>query len=683
MAIAKLSIDIEARLASFEQQLDKVAKASEGMAGRVKSSFSALGSTVGMALGALATAGAVGQFKELVNYLDQFDEAAERIGTSAENLSALAYAAKQNGLEFEELNKGLVKFSSLLADAAGGNKEAIALLNRLGVSAENYNDLDKALDQTANSFAKFENGVAKTALASDAFGDKLGSKMVPLLNQGAEGMAALRQEAEQLGGIINDKLAKQAAEFNDNLDKLATISSTLGKSLANELLPSLNALSVEFIEGMRNSDGFLDALMKYGLTNPFKDHATKLTELRAEFEQLDFILSNGRSKNEEEDKKRFRSLEQQINYYERLKKLQSGESFSQARAGVVSVPAKVSTAKTKTIQPEATAEAKAYADAMEALAKTIQTADMATLGLSGSQQRIYELMTSPVWDSMPETWRQTAVAQFEQAYAAEQAASAAARLNRLLADTDSAKIEEARDDMLALAEALEKGIISEEKYLEAVAARLGKGTEEIKKQKSLTEELGLTFTSAFEDAVVGGKKFSDVLKGLEQDVLRILARKAVTEPLAKASSDIWGSIVKSLFGSTTVANAKGGVYSSPSLSAYSGGVYDSPQLFAFANGAGVFGEAGPEAIMPLKRGKDGKLGVSAEGGGGDVTVIVNNNTDAQTRTEKRSDGRGGSIIEVVVEQAVNRVASNIASGNGAVPAALQSTYGLKRSHGAY
>ncbi|HCT9744817.1 TPA: phage tail tape measure protein, partial [Klebsiella pneumoniae] len=54
---------------------------------------------------------------------------------------------------------------------------------------------------------------------------------------------------------------------------------------------------------------------------------------------------------------------------------------------------------------------------------------------------------------------------------------------------------------------------------------------------------------------------------------------------------------------------------SPSLSAYSNQVYDSPQFFAFAKGAGVFGEAGPEAIMPLTRAGDGSLGVRAVGSG--------------------------------------------------------------------
>lgn len=62
-----------------------------------------------------------------------------------------------------------------------------------------------------------------------------------------------------------------------------------------------------------------------------------------------------------------------------------------------------------------------------------------------------------------------------------------------------------------------------------------------------------------------------------------------------------------------VPNAKGGVYTSPSLSAFSGQIVDRPTTFAFAKGAGLMGEAGPEAIMPLKRGADGSLGVRMVG----------------------------------------------------------------------
>lgn len=92
-------------------------------------------------------------------------------------------------------------------------------------------------------------------------------------------------------------------------------------------------------------------------------------------------------------------------------------------------------------------------------------------------------------------------------------------------------------------------------------------------------------------------------------------------------------------GANFTFNAKGNVYDSPSLSAYSNGVFQTPQLFAFAKGAGVFGEAGPEAIMPLTRAPDGSLGVRSVGGGGSqsvssapqvyITIDGNGNTSTQ------------------------------------------------------
>ena len=86
--------------------------------------------------------------------------------------------------------------------------------------------------------------------------------------------------------------------------------------------------------------------------------------------------------------------------------------------------------------------------------------------------------------------------------------------------------------------------------------------------------------------------------------------------------------------------------------------------------------------MPLKRGADGKHGVATQGAS-NVVVNVINNTDAQAKTEKRSDGRGGSIIDVVIEQVRGAIASDISRGSGPVPAAMQSSYGLNRAAGAY
>lgn len=133
-------------------------------------------------------------------------------------------------------------------------------------------------------------------------------------------------------------------------------------------------------------------------------------------------------------------------------------------------------------------------------------------------------------------------------------------------------------------------------------------------------------------------------------VLKIVENVAINMALANGVSSI-GSLFS--FGASSAAaassgtaiqnaganftfNAKGNVYDSPSLSAYSNGVFQTPQLFAFAKGAGVFAEAGPEAIMPLTRAADGSLGVRAMGvpqnvGGNNVYAPVTINSQGTQR----------------------------------------------------
>lgn len=146
----------------------------------------------------------------------------------------------------------------------------------------------------------------------------------------------------------------------------------------------------------------------------------------------------------------------------------------------------------------------------------------------------------------------------------------------------------------------------------------------------------------------------DSWKAWGVSVLKIIQNVLVNMAVANSVSSI-GSLFS--FGASSAAaassgtaiqnaganftfNAKGNVYDSPSLSAYSNGVFQTPQLFAFAKGAGVFAEAGPEAIMPLTRAADGSLGVRAVGTGGGqavssapqvyITIDGNGNTSTQT-----------------------------------------------------
>lgn len=659
----------------------------KGGAEAITSGLSSLGG--GLVAGLLG-AGFAANIKSAIDSLDQFDEAAERIGITAESLSGLTYAGKLTGVQFDDLTGAIGKFSVKVGEAASGNTEAVALFKDLGISIRDaggkVKDVDALFLEAADAFSELQGGAEKNALAADVFG-KSWQKLGPLMNAGADGIRGLVDEGKKLGAVIDDKLAKQAAQFNDNMDRLATVSSAAGKSIAAGIVPALNTLSENFLVAIRNSDGFWASIGRFVTMNPFKDHATRLTEMRAEYENLDFLLSNGRSKNETADRARLAALEKEIKLYDQLQAAATGSSAPDTgqRAVVRTATGTPKKEKAKTETAEATDEAKAYAKAMEQLAKSTTDATASQLGLSKTQTTLLELMQSPAWASMPETWRETAVAQFEQARASEKAAADLAQLNKLLGETDSSKLEEARNDMQLLADALERGVISEEKYLDAVQKRLQDGNKDIATQKTLAEELGLTFTSAFESAVAGGGNFRSVLKGLEQDIIKLLVRMSVTEPLGNAVKGInWGSIVSGIagyFSGTPTANAKGGVYDSPSLYAYSGQIVSKPTLFAFARGAGLMGEAGPEAILPLKRGSDGRLGV--EGGGSNVTVNVINNTDAQARTERRSDGKGNQFIEVIIEQVNGRIAGDIGRGSGPVPAAMQSVYGLQRTAGAY
>ncbi|WP_265694334.1 phage tail tape measure protein [Providencia rustigianii] len=99
----------------------------------------------------------------------------------------------------------------------------------------------------------------------------------------------------------------------------------------------------------------------------------------------------------------------------------------------------------------------------------------------------------------------------------------------------------------------------------------------------------------------------DVLKSVQ----KVLINMAIVNSM-KAAGGYFGGGFGS-FMSSIIPNAKGGVYDSPSLSSYSGQIVNSPTMFAFAKGAGLMGEAGPEAIMPLTRGSDGSLGVRVLG----------------------------------------------------------------------
>jgi phage-related minor tail protein len=143
--------------------------------------------------------------------------------------------------------------------------------------------------------------------------------------------------------------------------------------------------------------------------------------------------------------------------------------------------------------------------------------------------------------------------------------------------------------------------------------------------QSKTASLGVSansfagaMTRAFSQAVIGGRQFDDVLKSL---ALRLSAL-AVTQAFRPVANSIVGNLTSliggALGGSTTVTAQLGAI--KPFAA---GGVIGTPSYFPLATGGlGLAGEAGPEAIMPLKRGSDGSLGVAMAGPAAAPTVSV-------------------------------------------------------------
>ena len=126
---------------------------------------------------------------------------------------------------------------------------------------------------------------------------------------------------------------------------------------------------------------------------------------------------------------------------------------------------------------------------------------------------------------------------------------------------------------------------------------------------------------AFDGLALDGARLSDVLTGLAQS-LSATVYNAAMKPVTDQLGELMASGLNSLV-SGTIPFANGGAFSQGRVMPFAkGGVVSSPVTFPMRGATGLMGEAGPEAIMPLTRGQDGRLGVVAQGGGG-VNVTMN------------------------------------------------------------
>jgi lambda family phage tail tape measure protein len=166
--------------------------------------------------------------------------------------------------------------------------------------------------------------------------------------------------------------------------------------------------------------------------------------------------------------------------------------------------------------------------------------------------------------------------------------------------------------------------------LETWNVKVTADTSDLEDKLRTTSRLGRQFStsliSAFDDIAIKGKNVGDVFKSLALTVSQ-MALKSALQPLTTGLASAFQGLLTG-----ALPFAKGGVIQQGTPMPFaSGGVIASPISFPLAGGAsGLAGEKGPEAIMPLTRGSDGRLGVAAAGGGGQHITINISTPDAQS-----------------------------------------------------
>jgi phage-related minor tail protein len=263
--------------------------------------------------------------------------------------------------------------------------------------------------------------------------------------------------------------------------------------------------------------------------------------------------------------------------------------------------------------------------------------------LEGLQRQIDQLQAD---DSKK---RKSAAEKAERDYA-----RALVETNRILDDIDPLHKANTEWQKLLDLQIKSKGAFTDEQMGQAYAKAMSGIEKQTEKTAAAMSKTWETFADntqrTLSDVLYNGMngKFNDIEDLFKQMLFRMAANAAsarLTESLFGNSKDsgdkgLIGSVIKWLANANGNAFGNSGVYAFANGGTFSNGLYDRPTPFKFANGGGfslgVMGEAGPEAVMPLARGSDGKLGVRAQGGGGQV-IEYHDHTTNHYHIDSRSD----------------------------------------------
>jgi len=556
----------------------------------MKNAASSVNAALG-ALGAGLSLGAVVSFtKSVIDGIDKLNDIADATGASIENISALEDVAARTGTTMDTVTTALIKLNQTLNAADPGTAQAQAL-QAIGLSAEDLKRLDPAdaLVAISKAMANYADDGNKARLMQEIFGKSL-KEVAPLLKDLADN--------GKLVATVTTEQAKQAEAFNNQLAALEKNAVDAARALSGPLISGLNTA----IEKMKE--------------------AAAISRDPIEFA---FNLGRGAAGN----------------MPQRIEPEGSWSPFAGAGRGSVnpayakpsvSIPGAPPKTAATAAAKDPYAEARRYIDGLQRqIEKTQELTAVQQLGYDILAGRTGKMTAAQQQEALNLALKlDTTHAQIEaekeltrisaERTKAEEAALEAfdkaqqADYERLTGNTPTMRAAAQQEDLQKLQDMLARGAIDEKIYTEAVIERFDLAGQKIKETKTLSEELGMTFSSAFEDAIVSGKSLSDVLVGLEQDIMRLVTRDLVTKPLAGA---ITGMIAGGFGGSDFTSLLMSG-------GSFDGGGYTG----AGARSGGLDGRGGFMAMLhPQETVVDHTRGQSA---GASVNVTINQQFAAGT-----------------------------------------------------
>jgi hypothetical protein len=242
--IGRLTVDLQANSAAFSRDMSKAQRSMQTSSARINrhllkmdKSFKKVSKSIKAKLksvfslrGAIATlTGSAGLgllVKKSLDFADAIGKTADKIGVSTSELQEYQFAASLAGVKTETLNMGLQRFTRRVAEAAQGKGELLGVLKQYNIATTDAEGRTRktsdVMDDLADVIKNTSSGSERLRIAFKAF-DSEGVAMVNMLRNGSAGLNKFRQEAHDLGIVMDESFIRAAENANDQMGKLARV----------------------------------------------------------------------------------------------------------------------------------------------------------------------------------------------------------------------------------------------------------------------------------------------------------------------------------------------------------------------------------------------------------------------------------------------------------------------------